>query len=272
MVPTLALGLYARGLDPQSLLFWRYWLALSILTPLAIASSPGLMAEWRRAGHALFLNSLTLGSIQTFTYFRAIQTLPSSIAVTIFFAYPIFTVILDQVLFGRRVRWPTIVAVFLIVLGVVLTGSPHLALKEVEPVGLVCAILTPLIFSVYIAISYRFTRETPAFASAAFIYFGLGCGFALVALIFGLKTPGDWGGWGLLLAIATFGGALQVSSFAYALPRLSATGYSIIVCLELVTVALLGVALLGEVLTALQTLGILLVIAGVIVERLLRER
>jgi drug/metabolite transporter (DMT)-like permease len=155
---------------------------------------------------------------------------------------------------------------------VALTGWPQLAFQGVEPVGLVCAILTPLIFSVYVAISFRFTRETSAFAGAAFIYLGLGCGFALVVAIFGLKTPVDWDGWGRLLAIATVGGVLQISSFAYALPRLSASGYSIIVSLELVTVVLLGVALLGEQLSAVQTIGVLCVVLGIIVERLLRAR
>jgi drug/metabolite transporter (DMT)-like permease len=83
--------------------------------------------------------------------------------------------------------------------------------------------------------------------------------------------PGDWGGWARLFAIATVGGALQISSFAYALPRLSASGYSIIVSLELVTVTILGVAVLGEDLTLVQSIGIALVVIGIIVERLLRR-
>ncbi len=270
-VPTLTLGLYADGLTPQSVLFWRYWLALSILMPLAALSSQGLANDWHKAGRGLLLNSITLGVIQTFTYFRAIQTLPTSIVVTIFFAYPIFSVILDRVLFGRKARWPTLLAVLLIVSGVVLTGWPHLTVHEMEPVGLACAILTPIIFSVYVAIAYRFTREGSAFSCAAFIYLGLGCGFALVTFLFGLRAPSDWGGWARLAAIATLGGALQISAFAYALPRLSASGYSIIVSLELVTVVLLGVAVLGEQLSPVQIIGVLFVVTGIIVERLFRQ-
>lgn len=171
-VPMLAMGLYSRGMDPQSMLFWRYWLALSILVPLAVATSPGLASEWRSAGRGLFINGITLGVLQTFTYFRAIQTMPSSIVVTIFFTYPLFTVLIDHFLFGRKARLPTVLAVFLILIGVALTGWPHLTLHEVEPVGLACAILTPLIFSVYIAIAFRFTRQSSPFAGATFIYLG----------------------------------------------------------------------------------------------------
>lgn len=270
-VPMLAVELYRGGMNPQSLLFWRYWIALLFLVPLAVYSSAGLAAEWRSAGRGLFLNAISLGALQTFTYFRAIQTLPSSIVVTIFFTYPMIAVAIDHVAFGRKARWPTIVAVLLIFLGVLLTGWPHLTFNDVDPIGLACALLTPLIFSVYIAIAYRLTRQSSAFAGAAFIYFGLGCSFSVIALLFGLDRPAGFDGWMRLGMIATVGGAIQIASFAYALPRLSASGYSIIVSLELVTVATLGVTVLGESLSVLQSCGIALVILGIIIERLLRR-
>ncbi len=271
-VPMLAMGLYHGGFDAASLLFWRYWLALTILIPLGLATSPSLTAEWRSAGQALFINGITLGLLQTFTYFRALQTMPSSIVVTIFFTYPMFTVAIDQFFFGRRAQWPTILAVLLIFIGVVLTGWPHLSLHAVEPIGLLCAVLTPLIFSIYIAVAFRFTREVTPFASAAFIYGGLAVGYAVVAAVVGVKLPANLEGWLRLVGIATVGGALQISSFAYALPRLSASGYSIIVSLELVTVTLLAVAVLGEQLNWLQSIGVAIVVVGIIVERLLRAK
>lgn len=271
-VPMFAVELYRDGMDPPSLLFWRYWIALLFLLPLAVYASPGLGTEWRSAGVGLFVNAITLGALQTFTYFRAIQTLPSSIVVTIFFTYPMFAVALDQLFFGRKAQWPTILAVLLIFLGVLLTGWPHLTFREVEPIGLTCAILTPVIFSIYIGIAYRFTRQSSAFAGAAFIYVGLGCSFGLVVALFGLEHPTTFEGWRSLVLIATVGGAIQIASFAYALPRLSASGYSIIVSLELVTVALLGVTVLGETLDLMQSFGILLVVVGIVVERLLRAQ
>ena len=270
-VPMLAIELYRGGMDAPSLLFWRYWIALIFLVPPAIYASPGLLTEWRSAGRGLFLNAITLGALQTFTYFRAIQTLPSSVVVTIFFTYPMFAVAIDHWVFGRVARWPTILAVLLIFLGVLLTGLPHLTFNGVDPIGLACALLTPVIFSIYIAIAYRFTRQSSAFAGASFIYFGLGCGFALIVLLFGLDWPAGFDGWMRLVLVATVGGAIQIASFAYALPRLSASGYSIIVSLELVTVALLGVTMLGESLSMLQSVGVGIVIVGIIVERLLRK-
>ena len=73
-----------------------------------------------------------------------------------------------------------------------------------------------------------------------------------------------------LVAIGTVGGSVQTASFAYALPRLSGSGYAVIVSLELVTVVVLGVVLLGERLAPVQVAGVALVVAGVLFDRLIR--
>lgn len=271
-VPTFAVGLYKSGMDPTSLLFWRYWIALLVLAPLAYWTSPDLRGEWNRAGRGLFLNGATLGVLQTYTYFRAVETLPSSIVVTIFFTYPAMTLAIDRFAFGIRPTLGSIAAVLLVFFGALLAGWPKLSFDGGDPFGLACAIATPIGFSIYIAIAFRFTKQSSPFASAASIYFGLGAGYALIALFLGLKAPTSGIGWLSVIAIATLGGALQISCFSYALPRLSSSGYSIIVSMELVTVVLLGVTLLDETLTLVQAAGVLLVVVGIVTDRLLRAK
>lgn len=271
-VPMLAVGLYRDGMDPQSLLFWRYWIALAVLWPLAVATSPSLGEDWRRAGRFLFLNGLTLGVIQTFTYFRAVETIPSSIVVTIFFTYPIMTLALEALVARRKPGLGAVLAVGLVFAGALLAGWPKLSLSASEPVGLVCALLTPIGFAVYILVAYRFTRRVSPFAGAASIYSGLGLGYAIVVALTGLDLPTGWPAIASLLAIGVLGGVVQISAFAYALPRLSASGYSIIVSMELITVVLLGVLVLGEELSVLQAVGVALVAGGVVTDRLMRAR
>ncbi len=271
-VPMIAVGLYRDGMDAQSLLFWRYWIALAVLWPLAWATSPSLREDWRKAGLGLFLNGLTLGVVQTFTYFRAVETVPSSIVITIFFTYPIITLAIESFLYGRRPTIGSIFAVGLVFIGAMMAGWPNLSFAVTEPIGLVCAILTPLGYSIYVAVAYRFTRrQASPFAAAAAIYTGLGVGYAIVVAIVGLKLPLGWAGIGSLFLVAIVGGVIQITSFAYALPRLSASGYSIIVSMELVTVVLLGVVVLGETLSAVQMAGVALVAVGIVVDRLMRR-
>lgn len=271
-VPMFAVGLYAQGMDVTSLLFWRYGIALTLLWPLALITSPDIGTDWRRGGKGLYINGMLLGVLQTFTYFRAVKSLPSSIVVTIFFTYPMLTLLIDRFVFRKSILLASVAAVGLIFCGALLAGWPQLRFDTADPVALICAIATPIGFSVYIAIAYRFTRQASPFAGAASIYSGLFTGYALIACFTGLTFPSGSAGWLSAMAIGIVGGVIQISSFAYALPRLSAGGYSVIVSMELVTVVLIGVTVLGEALTPLQAAGVALVAVGIVTDRLARAR
>jgi drug/metabolite transporter (DMT)-like permease len=270
-VPALAVGLYAEGMQPASLLFWRYWLALCVLVPLAAWITPSLTEDWRRAGPALLVNAIFLGAVQTFCYFRAIKTVPSSVVVTIFFAYPIFTLLIERFWFQRQLARSAIAAAGILLVGVVLTSWPRLITLEGDAIGLMYAVGAAVVFSVYLAISQRYTATITAVSAAAFIYLGLALAFSGTVLINGLDMPQSTNGWLRMIGIATFGGALQICSFAYALPRLSASGYGIIISLELVTVAVIGVLVLGEPLAIIQAVGLAIVVSAILFDRLKRS-
>jgi drug/metabolite transporter (DMT)-like permease len=271
-VPMFATGLYRAGMSVLSLLFWRYWIALAVLAPLAMWTGPGLRADWLRGGWALFLNALTLGTLQTFTYFRAVEGMPSSVVVTLFFTYPVLTLAFDRWLFRKPIATGSIAAAALVFAGALVVGWPSLSFAGGDRIAVLCAVATPLSFSLYIAVAYRYTRLTSAFGGATWIYAGLACAYTVLVALYGLQLPSGWDGWGSVLWIGVIGGAVQISSFAYALPRLSAGAYSIVISMELVTVVLLGVLVLGEALTGWQVAGIVLVGCGMITDRLARAR
>ena len=271
-VPYFAIGLYQGGMDVASVLLGRYSIALMVLLPLAYWTSPGLAAEWRTAGRGLFLNGLVLGVAQTYTYFRAVETIPSSVVVTVFFVYPMVMLAIDRFVFSLTIRWSSIAAASLIFIGALLAGWPSLGFGTADTVGIVCALLTPFVYSAYVAIAYRYTRQASPFASASAIYLGIGLGYALVVAVTGMKLPATSEAWWHLLAIALIGGVIPVVSFSYALPRLSGARYSIIVSLELVTVVLIGVLLLRESLAPIQFAGIALVAVGIVADRLVRTK
>lgn len=269
-VPFFAVGLQQAGMDTVSLLLWRYIIALAILIPLALMCHR-LADEWQRGGRWLVLNSLIAGTFQVYCYFKAIETLPTSVVITIFYCYPILTLVLDRVLFGMQISVVTMVAVGKIVTGVVLTSLPGLAGATLDPRGLTFAAMSAIVYAVYIAAAYPFTRKVAPIASAVFIYSSFAIAFGIATLFTGFAMPSHPELWLNLLFIGTLGGALQILSFAYALPRLASSGYAMIVCLEVVTVVLAGVLLLGESLIPIQWLGIFLVLGGIVVTRARRR-
>ena len=270
-VPFFVIGLQQGGVDTVSLLLWRYLIALSILVPLGLAFHR-LIDEWHKGGRWLVANGLLAGTFQVYCYFKAIETLPTSVVITIFYCYPVLTLLIDRAVFRIPVSTVTLVAVAAIIAGVGLTSLPGFQGASLDPRGVTYAILAAVVYAIYIAAAYPLTRNVAPIASAVFIYGSFAIAFAGAALVNGLAMPKAPDLWLNLLFIGTLGGALQILSFAYALPRLASSGYALIVCLEVVTVVLAGVILLGETLLAVQWLGIVLVLAGIAVTRTRRRR
>lgn len=265
-VPFFVTGLHRAGIDTVSTLLWRYIVALAILIPLALWRHQ-LIDEWRRGGRWLVLNGMIAGTFQVYCYFKAVETLPTSVVITIFYCYPVLTLVLDRVLFGMRVTAMTLLAVATIVVGVGLTSLPGFAGATLDPVGVTYAVLAAIVYAIYIAAAYPSTRNVAPIATAVFIYGSFAVVFGVVATVGGFAVPPTPELWLNILFIGTLGGALQILSFSYALPKLASSGYAVIVCLEVVTVVLAGVILLGERLVPVQWVGITLVLGGILVAR-----
>lgn len=265
-VPMFITGLQKAGMSTVTSLVWRYIVALAILIPLALWRHQ-LAEEWRRGGKWLVLNGLTLGTFQVFCYFKAIETLPTSVVVTLFYFYPVMALALDRFLFQIPVRLTTVLGVMTIVAGVALTSAPGFAGATLELTGVLFVAMSALGYALYIAAAYPVTKTVAPIASAVFIYGAYAVSFGIAAYVEGFSFPSAEHLWLNVLFIGSLGGALQILSFSYALPRLASSGYAAIVCLEVVTVVLAGVLIIGERLDAIQWLGIALVIGGIFLSR-----
>jgi drug/metabolite transporter (DMT)-like permease len=271
-VPYLAVELFREGVDTRSLLFWRYVFALSLLLPLVLALRQPLRTAWRAGGRSLFLNSLTLGSFQTFCYFQSVERIPTSVAILFFYTYPLFALVLQRLLHARRASRQTAVACVMIVAGAGAMAVGSLPLAFSSPLGMFLAAIVPLSYGFYILLLARAAGKVPALSGATFIQLGLFTSYSLMALFFGVEAGSDMGGWLRIVAVATLGSALPMLIMAYALPRLGAAGFGIMSSLELVTVVVLGVLLLGESLSPGQWAGIGLVLAGILIYRPAADR
>ena len=265
-VPMFVSGLQTTGMNTVSALTWRYIVALSVLLPLALWRHH-LVEEWRRGGKWLVLNGLTLGTLQVFCYFKAVETLPTSVVVTLFYFYPVMALAVDRFLFGFPIRTTAALGVGTIVAGVALTSSPGFTSATLDPQGVIFVAIAALGYTLYIAAAYPVTKKVAPIASAVFIYGAYLIAFGTAAAIQGFSLPSAPHLWLNILFIGTLGGALQILSFSYALPRLAASGYAAIVCLEFITVVLAGVFLIGERLEAIQWAGIALVLGGIFLSR-----
>ena len=282
--PLFAKSVYGAGLDWLALLYWRFLLggllvwAWALLVP---ANRAGLRALPRRRLVAL----LGLGAFfaaNASTYYAALQYISASLASLIVYIYPALVAVLSirfgHGLHGRR-PW---VALGIVSVGVALTlGGIE---THVETVGLVLAVSSPCIYSVYIVLAARLAGERrgetandrtggdgaetrPAVAAAWMI----SATFVVVAVLAAAtgepivpwRVPG--GAWYGLAGIAVFSTAVAISAFYAGTARIGAAQAALVSTVEPVWTISLAALLFGERLSTVQLVGGALVIAGVIV-------
>ena len=263
-MPILARHLYAEGVDPPSMLLWRYVIALPALLIAAAATRTDLVAAWRGGAWRLVLVGTTLGAGQTITFWESIKTLDTSLAVLLFYTYPALTLVLDRVLFDRPIRRSAALCVAIILIGAGFITLPGLRSGTIDLRGLAWAIPSPLIYVFYLAANSVLLRGQRPLAGAICIYSGMALAFAVTAVVGGLDIPATAHAWSLMVLAALVPGALVITLFSYSVPRLGPSSYAIIANLELVTVVIVGVTLLGETISPERAGGGVLIIAGII--------
>jgi drug/metabolite transporter (DMT)-like permease len=270
-MPLLARRLYAAGVDPASMLLWRYVIALPALFIAAAAIRLNLFVAWRRGAWKIALVGATLGVGQTITFWESIRTLDTSLAVLLFYTYPALMLVLDRMLFKRPVRPGAALCVAVILAGAAFIAVPGLRGGTIDLRGLAWAIPSPLIYVFYLAANSVLLRQQQPLTGAICLYLGMAVAFAAIDLVTGLAVPQTADAW-LLMVIAGLGpGALVITLFSYSVPRLGPSSYAIIANMELVTVVAVGVTLLGEQMTPERIAGGALIVAGIVGYGLLRK-
>ena len=272
VMPLAALELYAAGLSAPSMLFWRYVIALVALSAAATAIGLDLRRAWREGAWRVALVGATLGAAQTICFWESIKTLETSIAVLLFYTYPAVTLALDRLFFKQPIRPRALFCIVVILLGAALITGPDLHGGTIDLRGLAWALPGPLVYAFYLAINARLLRRHPPLIGAAGLFGGMAVTFGLAAGVVGLDVPGNSGTWLLVLFIALGPGALTMTLFSYSVPRLGASSFAILANTELVTVVAIGVLVLGEAMTPSRAIGGALIVAGILVHALSRQK
>ncbi len=281
--PLFAKSVYASGLDWLALLAWRFLMAAVLVWAWALLV-PANRAALRAISSRRVLALLGLGCFfvaNAGTYYAALEYISASLTALIIYVYPALVAVLSirwgHGLHGRR-PW---VALSIATTGVALSigGSAG----AVQPIGIALAIVSPVLYSLYIILSARFAGERrgetaesrtggtgaetpPAVAAAILITGTMAVTWCLAVLVGEPLLP--WrvpaGAWFGLAGIAVFSTALAISAFYAGTARIGAAQAALVSTIEPVYTIALATLLFAERLTAIQLVGGALVIGGVI--------
>lgn len=146
LVPLFAIPALKAGVSVNSVVFYRFAISALLIGLVLLARRESFRIAKRQlpviAGFALLYAATSFLLTQSYLY------IPSGLATTLHFLYPVLVTILMVVLFKERLSVPVAVATLLALGGIyLLSGSNG---SEVNPTGMALALTTVLTYASYI--------------------------------------------------------------------------------------------------------------------------
>lgn len=266
MNPLFALPLYSVGMDPDSVLFIRYLLAIAILGIMIKARGRNFKIE---TGEIAPLAAVgILFAISSISLFSSYNHMDAGIASTLLFVYPIIVALIMAIFFKERISLQTAVCMGISLVGIALLyrGSDGSTLSWT---GTLLVFTSALSYSVYIVMINKSRLKGMPTVKLNFymLIFGWIILAARVLLKGELNTPPaeQWYMWGCMLALALLPTAISLICTTKAVQYVGSTPTAILGVLEPVTAVFFGVTLFSESLNLRNWIGLVLIIAAVTV-------
>lgn len=250
--------LYAEGLDTFTLLFLRFSFAASIMALILI-----LRKEPFPHGKIL-LQLIGMGALgyagQAFSFLSAIKYASAGLVALLLYLYPTFVFMLSVIVLHEKVTWVKIAAIILALIGTALTVDP----AGGQLIGIFLAILSALIYSVYIIVGTNVMKHVSAVQSSLVIFASAAVVYGILMGINGAHFPSTNTGWLGIAGIVLVATVIPVTTFLAGLERIGPTHASLLSTLEPVVTVLLAWLIFGERLQPMTALGGALILFAVV--------
>lgn len=263
--PLFTLPLYAEGMHPNSVLFFRYLFAIPILGLMLRQRGRSFKLEKGEAVPMVVLGIIF--ALSSLTLFESYNYMEAGIASTILFVYPILVAVIMAVMFKEKIGVSTVICLLMAVSGIALLYKADDG-STLSLVGTMFVIASSVSYAIYIvAINKTRLKDVATLKVTFYVVFTGWLMFAAFALIAdgGIETPPadkPWL-WLCLLALGAFPTAISLGCTTGAIQYIGSTPTAILGALEPVTAVFFGVTIFGEQLTPRIILGIILIISAV---------
>lgn len=262
MNPLFALPLYKDGMNPDSVLFFRYALAIPIMALMIKARGRSFKVHPKEVLPLALMGMLM--ALSSLTLFLSYNYMDAGIASTLLFVYPIMVAVIMALFFREKLTKLTIACIFLALSGIGLLyqgdGGETLSL-----VGIGLAMASALSYAIYIVgVNRPLLKVVPTVALTFYVLL-FGFTLFLIRVDFGrdLFITDTWYLWGNLIALALFPTVISFLCTTQAIQYIGPTPTAILGALEPLTAIFFGVLVFGEALTPRLCTGIVLILLAV---------
>ena len=203
MNPLFALPLYKAGMDPDSVLFFRYLFAIPILGVMLKARGRDFGLRRREVLPLIVLGLLV--ALSSLTLFLSYNYMDAGIASTLLFVYPIFVALIMAFWFREKLSMQTALCILLALGGIALLYESGDG-ATLDLTGTILVMVSALSYAIYIVGVNRPALKSVATLKVTFYVLLFGLSLFFVRLDFGsaVSVPDRWYLWGNLVALAVF--------------------------------------------------------------------
>lgn len=262
--PLFSLPLYAQGMTPDSVLFYRYGIGGALLGLILKLKGESLRLK-KQEVLPLFLLGVLFSS-SSFLLFKSFLYMDAGVSSTILFVYPVLVALIMAVVFKEKASWITYgcIGLALCGIGLLYKGDGESGL---DVVGMTLVLLSALTYAIYIIIVGRIASRKLPVGNMSFwvIVFGMTVFVVSTRFLTQLQpVPPTLSGWVNVCGEAIVPTVISVLFINISIKAIGSTYAAIIGALEPVTALMIGVFVFGESFTVRIALGALLIVFAVI--------
>lgn len=262
LIPLFSIPVLETGMSVECLLFYRYFITAVLVGGILLARKQSFKVERSQIPSLAFL--VGIFCITAFFLIMSYEYIPSGVATTIHFLFPIVVTTLMVTFFGEQFSLFTLIAIVGAIAGVALLsmgeGGGNIALK-----GVLMVLVTVFTYAIYIVGVNKSKVQT---MNGLLLTFYVTLGASALFFIFTLSK----GTWTTIPSVSSgvnlFFLALVptlISNLALieAIKRVGSTTTAILGSMEPVTAVTVGIFVFAEPFSVSQFMGIVLIIAAV---------
>lgn len=264
LIPLFTISLLAVGVGSPTILCYRFLIA---------AVAMAIIMFFTRRSFRIAMDQVVVMALLAALYastaillLESYKYIPSGIATTIHFLYPLVVTLTMAWLFKEKMSRSIYIAVVLSLIGVALLAWGEHDAGDFRR-GVTYALVTVVTYAAYIVGVMRSRAARVDSVVLAFYVLAFG---ALMFMLYALATTGieavhRWSSWRDLLMLALICTVLSDFALIMAIKRIGSTRTSILGSMEPLTAVVVGVVYFGERMDTTSVIGLLLVICAVVV-------
>ncbi len=262
--PLFGMPLMNKGVSIESILFFRYSIAVVLLGLYLLVSRQSFRVTGKQAGVLLVLGLLYTSS--SVFLFAAYNYIASGLATTLIFLYPVLVAII-MVFLKVVPSWPVWLAIIATFAGVVIMtiGGDEIV---INPRGVLLSLGSAFVYALFIVIINR-SKAIANVSNTLLTFYALSVGaivflskilFSNTGITSGISSCVDWLN---LVGLALLPTIVSTSTLAVATRNIGATKASVLGVFEPITAILIGTFMFGEPLSSSIIIGIMMSIIAV---------